>query len=55
MSSSPTPEGPGSVSQAPQLPGGFTDTFTSRFLDIGEVRLHAVIGGEGPPLLLVHG
>jgi pimeloyl-ACP methyl ester carboxylesterase len=51
----PTPEGPGSVSGAPNLPAGFTDTFTSRYIDAGEVRLHAVIGGEGPPLLLVHG
>jgi pimeloyl-ACP methyl ester carboxylesterase len=50
-----TPEGPGSVSGAPHLPAGFTDTFTSRFIDTGELRLHAVIGGEGPPLLLVHG
>ncbi|GAA4569054.1 alpha/beta hydrolase [Micromonospora coerulea] len=51
----PVAEGPGSVSQAPQLPAGFTDTFTSRYVDAGEVRLHAVIGGDGPPLLLVHG
>src|ERR671917_53823 len=51
----PTPEGPGSVSGAPNLPEGFTDTFTSRYVDTGELRLHAVIGGEGPPLLLVHG
>src|SRR5579864_3291371 len=51
----PTPEGPGSVSQAPNLPAGFTDTFTSRFIDTGALRLHAVIGGDGPPLLLVHG
>src|SRR5215208_3049857 len=43
-----TPEGPGSVSGAPNLPAGFTDTFTSRYIDIGELRLHAVIGGEGP-------
>jgi pimeloyl-ACP methyl ester carboxylesterase len=50
-----TPEGPGSVSGAPNLPAGFTDTFTSRYIDAGDVRLHAVIGGEGPPLLLVHG
>jgi pimeloyl-ACP methyl ester carboxylesterase len=50
-----TPEGPGSVDGAPGLPAGFTDTFTSRYVDAGEVRLHAVIGGEGPPLLLVHG
>jgi len=49
------PAGPGSVSGAPNLPAGFTDTFTSRFVDTGDLRLHAVIGGEGPPLLLVHG
>jgi pimeloyl-ACP methyl ester carboxylesterase len=59
MSSSPTglpaPEGPGSVSGAPDLPAGFADTFTSRYVDTGQVRLHAVTGGEGPPLLLVHG
>ncbi|HEV8528687.1 MAG TPA: alpha/beta hydrolase [Actinomycetes bacterium] len=51
----PTPEGPGSVSGAPQLAEGFTDTFTSRYVDTGELRLHAVTGGDGPPLLLVHG
>jgi pimeloyl-ACP methyl ester carboxylesterase len=51
----PTPEGPGSVSGAPNLPSGFADTFTSRYIDTSELRLHAVIGGEGPPLLLVHG
>jgi pimeloyl-ACP methyl ester carboxylesterase len=34
---------------------GFADTFSSRYVDTGEVRLHAVIGGDGPPLLLVHG
>jgi len=51
----PTPEGPGSVSGAPHLPEGFTDTFTSRYIDTGKLRLHAVIGGDGPPLLLVHG
>jgi pimeloyl-ACP methyl ester carboxylesterase len=51
----PAPAGPGSVSGAANLPAGFTDTFTSRYVDTGEVRLHAVIGGGGPPLLLVHG
>jgi len=51
----PTPEGPGSVAGAPNLPDGFTDTFTSRYIDVGDLRLHAVIGGDGPPLLLVHG
>ena len=55
MNSSPTPQGPGSVSGAPHLPAGFTGTFTSRYVDTGEVRLHAVTGGDGPPLLLVHG
>jgi pimeloyl-ACP methyl ester carboxylesterase len=51
----PTPVGPGSVSGAPNLPLGFADTFASRYVEIGELRLHAVVGGEGPPLLLVHG
>ncbi len=50
-----TPEGPLSVSGAPNLPPGFTDTFSSHFIDTGGARLHAVIGGDGPPLLLVHG
>jgi pimeloyl-ACP methyl ester carboxylesterase len=54
-SSLPTVDGPGSASGAPHLPDGFSDTLTSRFVDTGEVRLHAVIGGDGPPLLLVHG
>ena len=51
----PTPSGPGSVSGAPNLPPGFSDTFASRYIDAGGLRMHAVIGGEGPPLLLVHG
>jgi pimeloyl-ACP methyl ester carboxylesterase len=55
MSASTTPQGPGSVSGAPNLPAGFTDTFTSRYVDAGELRQHAVTGGEGPPLLLIHG
>ena len=44
-----------SLVEAPNLPAGFAETFTSRFVDTGDVRLHAVIGGEGPPLLLIHG
>jgi pimeloyl-ACP methyl ester carboxylesterase len=56
MNQSPTtPLGPGSVSGAPNLPDGFASTFTSRYVDTGDLRLHAVTGGEGPPLLLVHG
>jgi pimeloyl-ACP methyl ester carboxylesterase len=49
------PEGPGSVAGAPNLPDGFAETFASHYIDTGDLRLHAVIGGEGPPLLLVHG
>jgi pimeloyl-ACP methyl ester carboxylesterase len=55
MSTTPTVEGMGAVSGAPNLPKGFPDTFTSRYIDAGVVRLHAVIGGDGPPLLLIHG
>lgn len=51
----PTAEGPGSVSTAPQLPAGFTDTFTSRIVQANGIGQHVVIGGDGPPLLLVHG
>jgi len=49
------PEGPGSVSGAPNLPAGFSDTFKSRYIETGFLRQHAVIGGTGPPLLLLHG
>jgi pimeloyl-ACP methyl ester carboxylesterase len=55
MNSCPAPEGPGSVAGAPNLPVGFTSTFTSRYLDTGGLRQHVVTGGQGPPLLLVHG
>ena len=41
----PAPIGPGSVSGAPNLPNGFIDTFTSRYIDTGQVRLHALLGG----------
>ena len=41
--------------KAPRLPTGFARVFTSRMVDIGNLRLHAVIGGGGPPLLLIHG
>jgi pimeloyl-ACP methyl ester carboxylesterase len=51
----PQPDGPGSVSGAPNLPAGFGSTFTSRYIDAGGVRQHVVTGGDGPPLLLVHG
>jgi pimeloyl-ACP methyl ester carboxylesterase len=51
----PSPDGPGSALGAPDLPEGFADTFSSRYIDADGVRLHAVVGGDGPPLLLVHG
>ena len=40
---------------APHLPPGFSKTFTSRSVNAGGLRQHVVIGGDGPPLLLVHG
>ena len=38
-----------------RLPDGFTDVFTSRLVELDGLRLHAVTGGDGPPLLLVGG
>jgi pimeloyl-ACP methyl ester carboxylesterase len=55
MNSPSFPEGPGSVSAAPDLPDRFADTFTSRYVETRGLRQHVVTGGEGPPLLLVHG
>ena len=45
----------GLVSTAPDLPAGFRTTFKSKFVQANNIRQHVVIGGEGPPLLLVHG
>ena len=55
MSTQTHPTGPGSTSQAPNLPSGFTDIFTSRYVQANGIRQHVVVGGDGPPLLLVHG
>ena len=55
MNSPAIPEGPGSVAGAPHLTDGFAGMFTSRYVDTGDLRQHVVTGGEGPPLLLVHG
>lgn len=49
--SAATRKGPGSFSQAPSPPRGFT----SRFINANGLRQHVVIGGDGQPLLLVHG
>ncbi len=45
----------GLVSTAPNLPAGFKSTFKSRFVRANGIRQHVVVGGEGPPVLLVHG
>ena len=45
----------GSVRGVPGLPDGFADTFTSRWVPAGDVRLLVVTGGDGPPVLLLHG
>jgi pimeloyl-ACP methyl ester carboxylesterase len=49
------PTGPGSVAGTSGLPAGFADTFASRWVDVGSLRLHAVVGGDGAPLLLIAG
>jgi hypothetical protein len=43
------------VSGAPNLPEGFTDVFTSRYVDTGDLRQYVVTGGKGSPLPLVLG
>ena len=45
----------GSVHGVPQLPAAFTETFESFAVATNRVQLHAVIGGQGPPLLLLAG
>ena len=45
----------GTVADAPNLPPGFRDTFKSRFVRANGITQHVVIGGGGPPLVLIHG
>jgi pimeloyl-ACP methyl ester carboxylesterase len=52
--SAATRKGLGPVSGAPRLPGGFWRMFSSEYINAGGLVQHMVIGGEGPPLLLVH-
>ena len=48
----PTPEGPGSVSLAANLPTGLREGYA----EVGDdVRLHYVEGGDGPLIVLLHG
>lgn len=51
----PRVDGFGSVHGVPTLPPGFAEVFESYRIPTGEVELHAVVGGEGPPLLLLGG
>jgi hypothetical protein len=53
--SAATRTSPSRVSGASQLPAGFWNTFTCRYVNADGLRQHIVIGGDGPPLLLVHG
>jgi pimeloyl-ACP methyl ester carboxylesterase len=50
-----TPERPGSAANSPGLPASFTKTFKDKFVNANGIRQHIVTGGDGPPLLLVHG
>jgi pimeloyl-ACP methyl ester carboxylesterase len=45
----------GTVSGVPELPSGFSDIFKSYLVPSPGLGLHAVIGGNGPPLLLLGG
>ena len=51
----PTAHSVGSAANSPGLPAGFTKTFKDRFVRANGIRQHVVVGGDGPPLLLVHG
>jgi pimeloyl-ACP methyl ester carboxylesterase len=53
--SAATRKGLGPDSGVPRLPAGFWKTFSSEYIRTGDLVQHVVIGGEGPPLLLVHG
>lgn len=43
------------VTNGEKVPAGFADTFESKFVEANGIRQHVVVGGDGPPLLLVHG
>lgn len=48
-------DGFGSVVNSPNLPAGFRRTFRSVYVEANGIRQHVVVGGDGPPLLLIHG
>jgi pimeloyl-ACP methyl ester carboxylesterase len=37
------------------LKGNAMSTTLDRMVRVGDVNIHAVIGGDGPPLVLLHG
>lgn len=43
------------VTDVPNLPPGFADTFESRYVRANGITLHVVVGGKGRPLLLLPG
>ena len=49
------PTGFGSVTEVPDLSGNFIHQFHGRYVTVDGVRLHAVIGGSGRPVVLVGG
>lgn len=51
----PIVDGFGSVQGVPALPEGFRDVFISYRIPTGDISLHAVVRGDGPPLLLLPG
>jgi len=46
---------PSYLKSLPKLPLNFSDTFESIFVDTDDLKLHAVVGGTGPVLLLLGG
>ncbi len=55
IASLPVLDGFGTVRGVPSLPDGFLEVFESYKVPAGDVALHTVIGGDGPPLLLLTG
>ena len=53
--SPPDAQDTGSVATASGLSASFKKTFKDKFVTANGIRQHVVIGGDGPPLLLVHG
>lgn len=42
-------------SPTPESTSAFDDRFTHEFAQVDDMRMHYVTGGEGPPLVLLHG